>query len=611
MKHTLRPVATWVQIGARLVAPRTRVRYSFAVVQPKRAALFAAWIGISAAATGCRTPTSITLSITTDVQCKDLHGVAIVSGSRDTTETAPPATTTTQCADQGDGTSRIGTLVVVPSSATDAEIAVRIVAGVDRPVEECSASTSYAGCIVARRWLRFEPHTELTLPIELHLDCKSVACNATSTCVHAGCQSPVVTNPGSCSGDDCLSSGDASVDVGADASDAGADVVLPVDGGCGAGQKNCGGMCVAVDDPNFGCGTASCSPCDPSTHQSYSCGGGTCTATGCAAGYKSCGGGACQPIDAAHGCSAAACTACPATNGVASCDMAGKCQLTCNTGYKLCGGACVNIGDPTYGCGATTCDNSSCPKTGTVVCSGSSCVLGSCGPGTKACGGACVPTDTTHGCGDTARCTACAAGESCVGGPPTTCSCVDEAKSITCSKVQCGVTTNNCGHSVDCGNTCTAPNTCGGGGTANVCGCTSSGSPCDGISCGTLSDSCGKSVSCGCTGSNTCGGGGTAGKCGCTPTNPCTGGKCGTFADGCGGSVTCNCTAPNTCGGGGVAGVCGCTPDSKGTACVGQVCGSAPDGCGGFINCGTCAGKCCGPGGYECVCAGCTCGPIP
>jgi hypothetical protein len=575
--------------------------------QLKRNGLIAAAAVFFAGATGCRTPTKITVTVTTDVQCKDLHGVAIVTGTRDAAENASPVTTTTQCTDLGNGTSRIGDLVIVPSGAADAELAIRVVAGVDRPVEECSAQTAYAGCIVARRWVRFEPHVELALPIELHLDCKSVACDATSTCVNAGCKSAVVTDPGACSGEDCLGGGgDASVDVG---SDTGPDVILPVDGACGPGQKNCGGVCVAVDDAKYGCGAATCTSCDPGgTHQKYTCSSGSCVAGGCDDGYKSCG-GACVPADAAHGCGATKCDPCPAANGTASCE-AGACKLTCNSGYKMCGGVCVNVGDPTYGCTPTSCDNSACPKTGTVVCSGGACVLGSCGAGTKACGMACVPTDTNHGCGDTARCSACAAGESCVGGPPTVCSCVDEAKSVTCSGANCGTRTNNCGHSVDCGS-CSPPNTCGGGGAANKCGCTPSGSPCDGVNCGNLTDSCGNSVMCGCTGVNTCGGGGTSGKCGCTPSNPCAGGNCGTFPDGCGGSVTCNCSGVNTCGGGGVPGKCGCTPMAKADACIDQVCGSAPDGCGGFVNCGFCAGKCCGPGGYQCVCSSCVCGPIP
>lgn len=555
--------------------------------------------GLALGAVGCRTPTSIALTVTSDVNCADLKGVAITTTSPGASESAAPTTTTTQCTSQPGG-SRIGTLVIVPSGGNDGEIAVRVVAGIDRPVEECSAASNYQGCIVARRIIRFQPHVELTLPVELHINCKSVACDATSTCVNSGCRPAKIDDPG-----ECLECGS---DGGVDSAkpDVSGDAPITETGGCTASQKNCDGKCVEITDPAYGCTAASCSPCTGAPGASFACVGGTCTESMCKAGFKDCG-GTCQPTDAAHGCNAASCAACPSDNGIAGC-AAGACSIKCNTGYKLCGGKCVNIGDPTYGCTPASCDNSACPKTGTVVCSAGACVLGSCGAGTKACGGSCVPTDSTNGCGDVTRCTPCAAGESCAGGPPTTCQCVPEPKSTTCGRVQCGITKNNCGASVDCGAAaCVAPKTCGGGGVANTCGCKPSGSPCDGVSCGTLTDSCGTSVSCGCTGANTCGGGGMPGKCGCTVTNPCTGGKCGTFADGCGGSITCTCSGANTCGGGGAPGICGCAPEPLSTTCSFQVCGSAVNNCGTTVSCGGCPGpkpRCCLD---SCVCSTCAC----
>jgi len=554
--------------------------------------LFPTLVAAGLALAGCRTPTSITLTINGDIRCEDLKGVAIATGTRDAIESAAPTTTTTKCSMNPDGTTRVGSLVIVPSGANDAEIAIRVTAGIDRPVEECTAANNYAGCVVVRRVIRFEPHTELDLPVRLALNCKDVACDATTTCVNSRCRNAT----------------DLSVpEVDAGPTDTGSDTPVTPDAPvfCTDGQKNCDGKCVAITDPAYGCSPASCSPCGgPGATSSYVCDTGACKENGCAAGLKDCG-GACVSMDPAHGCSATSCTPCASDNGVATCE-GGACKLTCNTGYKLCGGRCVNVGDPTYGCGATTCSSAGCPTGGTVVCSGGACVLGSCPSGTKACSGKCVPTDTTNGCGDVARCTPCAAGESCVGGPPTTCQCVPEAKSVTCSRVQCGITQNNCGQSVDCGTAaCAAPKTCGGGGTANVCGCTLTTSPCDGVSCGTLTDSCGNSVSCGCTGTNTCGGGGVAGKCGCTPINPCVGGVCGAFSNGCGAEVACSCTSPQTCGGGGTPGVCGCKPLTIAEACDFQVCGPAPDGCGGTLSCGSCGtGKCCFD---TCVCKTCYC----
>lgn len=509
-----------------------------------------------AALIGCRTPTSITITVTSDVRCADLKGISIVTGPRASAESAPPVTTTTQCTTV-DGRSRIGTLVIVPSGEKGSELAVRVVAGIDRPVEECNATRGYDGCIVARRWIRFEPHVELALPIELHVDCKSVACDATTTCVGSGCRSAELPDPGACSGEGCLGGLDAGGDVSdaGDTRDTGNTDAPQVETGCTADQKNCDGKCVAITDPAYGCLPASCSACTGAPGTSFACVGGACKETTCKAGFKDCG-GMCVAADAAHGCNAAACDPCLSDNGAASCS-AGLCKLTCNSGYKLCAGRCVNVGDPSHGCTPTSCDNAACPKTGTVVCSGGACILGSCGPGTKACGGSCVPTDTTKGCGDVSRCTPCAAGESCVGGPPTTCQCAPESNSVTCAKVQCGITKNNCGQNVDCGSAaCIAPKTCGGGGAANSCGCAPA-SPCDGVSCGSLSDSCGTSVSCGCTGAQTC-----------------------------------------------VAGRCSCTPDSKAVTCEFQVCGNATNNCGQLVNCGFCGGNCCGD---VCVCKTCAC----
>ena len=56
-----------------------------------------------------------------------------------------------------------------------------------------------------------------------------------------------------------------------------------------------------------------------------------------------------------------------------------------------------------------------CPAAngGTRVCKEGACVIGTCVDGTKKCGDSCVPTDKNNGCSDTARCSACAARETC------------------------------------------------------------------------------------------------------------------------------------------------------------------------------------------------------
>jgi hypothetical protein len=82
----------------------------------------------------------------------------------------------------------IGSLVVVPSGSRSASFAVQIVTAVDPVVQpsDCVAPM-YQGCIVARRQLSFIPHTPLTLPIEMTLDCLNVFCSSAQTCYHGQC----------------------------------------------------------------------------------------------------------------------------------------------------------------------------------------------------------------------------------------------------------------------------------------------------------------------------------------------------------------------------------------------------------------------------------------
>ena len=220
-------------------------------------------------------------------------------------------------------------------------------------------------------------------------------------------------------------------------------------GGCDSGKKSCGGVCVAVDDVAYGCGPDTCnqSSC-PAGEANLTCNGGKCVIAGC------------------------------------------------GTGTKKCGDQCVSITDPTYGCGADTCDASSCPNpgaTGTLICSGSACVVGSCTSDTKNCANKCVPLDKANGCSDTTRCTACVPSEVCTG-TPAKCGCVaDDVEA--CKGKACGKTIDNCGITITCPGSCTAPNTCGGANVPNQCGC-SDPNACNAVSCGSITDKCGKTQIC-------------------------------------------------------------------------------------------------------------------
>jgi hypothetical protein len=161
----------------------------------------------------CRAPTQIEVRVETDVDCAEARGVAITIGAPGSFETMAPSTVTTDC--RG-GT--IGTIVAVPGGARDAEVGVKIVLGRGVDADAC-APPAYAppgaggdrGCVVARRRLRYLPHTPLVLPIALRRACTGVECDEGSTCFEGACRPADVDpsrclDPGGC-GDDALFGG--------------------------------------------------------------------------------------------------------------------------------------------------------------------------------------------------------------------------------------------------------------------------------------------------------------------------------------------------------------------------------------------------------------------
>ena len=143
----------------------------------------------------CRAPTELTVALSTDFACADLRGTALTVGALHEIETKPSALVTTACADPPTP-GRVGSVVLVPSGANSAELAFKVMAGFGRPVADCLKSFG-PGCIVARRALRFVPHTPLLVPVLLSSDCDGIACGDTETCAHGRCV-PAVIDPGPC-----------------------------------------------------------------------------------------------------------------------------------------------------------------------------------------------------------------------------------------------------------------------------------------------------------------------------------------------------------------------------------------------------------------------------
>ena len=202
-----------------------------------------------AATQGCRAPTQVTLELRTDLPCASFRGAEIRVGSPGDAETREPVTETTTC--NADGT--LGSLVVVPSGANDAEVAVVVVAGANvDPALGCTAP-AYApadaapgeGCIVARRRVHFIAHEPLRLPIDLRSVCVGVLCGPDATCVNGHCFQAAVSDPSQCAGGDGC--GESSLTTPAEPVDAGvpdadAPPMLGPEGkSCGDGGLRCAG----------------------------------------------------------------------------------------------------------------------------------------------------------------------------------------------------------------------------------------------------------------------------------------------------------------------------------------------------------------------------------
>jgi hypothetical protein len=155
----------------------------------------------------CREATQIVIEARTNVECPAVFGTTFTVGSPGRIETAPPSAETSACAPDG----MIGTLVVVPETAPDAVLSVKIAMRVN--AKGSCVPPAYEGCILARRKLRYVPHEQLRLPITLYAQCLGVVCAADRTCDAAG---RCVTDTPLCDGDLCKDDGatDAGRDTG-------------------------------------------------------------------------------------------------------------------------------------------------------------------------------------------------------------------------------------------------------------------------------------------------------------------------------------------------------------------------------------------------------------
>jgi hypothetical protein len=170
---------------------------------------------------------------------------------------------------------------------------------------------------------------------------------------------------------------------------------------CPDGERICDGVCVANDDPEYGCGDAACRSC-PSANATATCLAGACAIAACDPGYADCNE---NPVD---GCEsdlsrAATCGACdapcpPLAPICAPLAASYECTVVClPDAPTLCGDECVDILTSKNHCGA--CD-APCPAVanGTTSCTAGVCTF-ECKGTFRKCEDRCVTRTDPTACG--------------------------------------------------------------------------------------------------------------------------------------------------------------------------------------------------------------------
>lgn len=300
----------------------------------------------------CAAPTQIVVEVRSDA-CPNtsrvgpsLQKTGIAVGTSGEIDEKRPAAFRDQCEDAVHG--GVGTLTIYPSGSHDAEVAIKVVAGVDVGIEQCDPP-DYAGCIVHRRVMRFIPNTSQRITVRLSLACLSRVCPKDQTCDNGVCKNEA----------DILADGGTKDDAAIVEAGLADGATEPRDAGGPDACAGCKGVCsttgCAVD-----CKTRACDPgelCSPTLPCNITCDGTNhCNDIRCTTSSTctvSCG----MPKDSCNKvtCSSATCDV--TCIGSGSCDPDGgvfldastKATLTCS-GDTACGPASCSSPDCNLSC---------------------------------------------------------------------------------------------------------------------------------------------------------------------------------------------------------------------------------------------------------------------
>lgn len=131
---------------------------------------------VAASASNCAAPTQIIVEVRAEpVLCSGANairqtGIAVTTPDRIDDEPLEIFEEGGNC--DGD---TIGRLTITPSGDKDAEVGIRIVAGVTKEAHQCQGP-KWDGCILARRTARFRPNETFVLTVYLSADCIGKGC---------------------------------------------------------------------------------------------------------------------------------------------------------------------------------------------------------------------------------------------------------------------------------------------------------------------------------------------------------------------------------------------------------------------------------------------------
>ena len=152
----------------------------------------------------CADPTALDVVVYSEVPCSANARAALAGASAASDLIGrPPSGTSAGCTPDLAPMNALGHVVLTPSASKDGTVAFAVMQRPDgASPDDCLDPARSAGCIVAKRWLRYRPQADVPIRVDLRLSCESVSCPADQTCVKGACRPLAVSDATDCPSED-------------------------------------------------------------------------------------------------------------------------------------------------------------------------------------------------------------------------------------------------------------------------------------------------------------------------------------------------------------------------------------------------------------------------